>query len=172
MDKPLFNADLQYKLTQSELLECFQCLDSSKLRARQINEIIIMVLAAVSTVMFAMNTAALNYAVLAVILIITCAVIRYYPDWKYKQAAKNTASENGVYRVRIYDNGHIKSQDTEMLNLLSPSNKFYEGDNTFSLVIGKSHKFCIPKTCLSASQIKLLEDALYPLGMVNVKIDK
>lgn len=169
MNQTLFSADLRYRLTEQELLECFECLDSSKVKSRKVNGIILLCLAALFTVLFAVDTRAVNYAYLAVLLVIACLLIRFYPRHRYTHAARTAASKGGVYRIRIYDNGCIKSDDSDMIQLSSPANRFYEGETTFTLVIGKAHKFCIPKSALPEPRIAALEAYLTPLGLRHIE---
>lgn len=163
---------LCYQLEENELLECFSCLDSPKQsRARLVNEAILLLLACLFAVLYALNPAAVHYAVLVAALLLTCLAIRHIPPARRRRKARRMARHKGTYRLEIHGDGRVKGADTPLLEIDGNGCRFYESHLVYTLLLGKGYCFCIPKRVLTASQQTGLHHLLLEKGLVMVAAD-
>lgn len=165
--------ELCYQLEEDELLECFRWLDSPREgRARAVNEGVLLLLAALFALLYAVKPQAFHYMVLVVALLATLLAVRYLPQARRRRRARRMARQGGTYRLELRPDGRFQGAGTPVLELGSRGDHLYEGPLTFTLLLGKEHRFCIPKRILTDPQQRCLRTLLEAKGLVQASLDE
>lgn len=146
----------KYSLEYDEAFEAFFLLAArGRKRNRDITAVILFVLAAVLTVLYALYPYRLEYCFLAFLTLITFGGVVYYPRIKAHCGAKKVAGARGVYKVGLSRSGRIRSADGPPLELAGDKDaRAFESDAIFVLRPDRRNTFCLPKRAMNNSEIE------------------
>ena len=147
----------QYSLSYDEAFEAFLLLSArGRKRNRDFTAVALIVLAAGLTVLYAYNPYQLEYFLMAALVLATFGGVVYYPKIKARSGAKRVAGAQGLYKVELSTDGHIRAAAGPGLELAADKDaRAFETDTLFVLRPDRQHTFCLPKRIMTGREIEL-----------------
>jgi hypothetical protein len=148
----------KYSLSYDEAYDAFLILSArGRKRTRDAVAVILMILAAALTVLYAFHPYHIEYFLLALLVLATFGGVVYYPKIKAHVGAKRVEKARGVYDVEFLAEGYIKTPDGSCLEMSGDKDaRVFETETLFVLRPDRQNTFCLPKRVMSDQDISLV----------------
>ena len=147
----------KYGLSYEEAFDAFLLLAArGRKRNRDITAAALIVLAAVLTVLYALNPYKVEYFLLAGLALATFGGVAYYPTVKARSGARRVAGARGIYKVGLSSAGYIRAAGGADLELAGDKDaRAFETETLFVLRPDRQNTFCLPKRIMTEREIGL-----------------
>ncbi len=159
----LQSINLSYTLSYEEAYEAFFLLSSKfSKKIKQAVSFILLAVAAILVVFYALNPYNLEYFVLPFLSLGVFLYVQYYPQYKAKNGAKKVKLAKGTYKIIFFTDGRIKPFNGEEISVsVDKDSRAFETETLFVIRPDRSNTFCFPKRVIKEKEINLVRETLY-----------
>ena len=160
--EPVRSFNLTYDMTYGEVYEALlMIIDKRSKKARRIMGGVLLAVAVVCVILFAMNPYGLVFELAAVMFALFSFLVFCYPGIKAKQGAKKICRLKGTYKIKLFSDGYIVPNGRERLDIRGDKDcRAFESDTVFALRLDRMTNFCLPKRRMNGSEIEMTRSIL------------
>lgn len=150
-----------YKLSYEEAYEAFLLISMKwSKKVRTVIGVLLTLIAGGMLAAYAADSQKIHYFFMVILAILLLYYLIYVPVLKAKRGAQKVARQNGVYKVKITEEGKLKSEK-EMIDLAGDKDaRAIETETLYVLRPDNMHTFCIPKRIMKKDEIEAVREIL------------
>ncbi|MCD7830116.1 MAG: hypothetical protein LUG58_06735 [Clostridiales bacterium] len=159
---PSGEISVRYELRYEEAYEALRLIvDRRSPKSRRVMGYALLALAVVCVVLYARDPYGLQFALLALLFALFSFLVLWTPHLRAQRGAKAITRRKGYYQYTLSGKGYVKLANGTKIDLKGDKDcRAHETETLFAIRPDRMNTICLPKRCLTPSQVLLAREIL------------